>query len=147
MGTGSGIVTIGASLLGVRRATAIDHDPLAVGVARANIRRNRVRGVRLLERSLERWREHRRYDCVVANLDTALVLKWRERLIGWVRRGGILCVTGIGVERGEAVASAYEREGLELIGRFRDRAWCGFCFRKLRSGVRRTGKRENRIAS
>lgn len=129
LGTGSGILTIGACRLGARSATAIDVDPLAIRVARANIRRNRVRGVRLLRRSVLTWRARRRYDIVAANLDTDLVLRLRDRLIGWTRPGGVLCVTGIGATRAEAVLARYRSARLRLVGTFREGAWCGFCFR------------------
>ncbi len=132
LGTGSGILSIGAWLLGIRRITAVDYDPLAIEVARANFRRNRVLNARLLKRSVETWRDRGRYDFVAANLDTESVLRLRDQLVEWVKAGGVLCVTGIAAARREAVLARYRLPSLQLIGRFRDRAWCGLCFRKLR---------------
>ncbi|HYM71291.1 MAG TPA: 50S ribosomal protein L11 methyltransferase [bacterium] len=42
VGTGSGILAIAAARLGARRVWAVDSDPVAVAVARDNVRRNHV---------------------------------------------------------------------------------------------------------
>ncbi len=130
LGTGSGILSIGAWLLGTRRITAVDCDPLAIEVSRANFRRNRVLNVRLLKRSVETWRDRGRYGFVAANLDTESVLRLRDQLVDWVKAGGVLCVTGIAAARREVVVAHYRLPSLRLIGRFRDRAWCGLCFKR-----------------
>ncbi|HLJ61138.1 MAG TPA: 50S ribosomal protein L11 methyltransferase [bacterium] len=44
VGTGSGILAIAAARLGARRVWAVDSDPVAVAVARENVRRNGVAG-------------------------------------------------------------------------------------------------------
>jgi len=44
VGTGSGILAIAAARLGARRVWAVDSDPVAVAVARDNVRRNGVVG-------------------------------------------------------------------------------------------------------
>ena len=46
VGTGSGILAIGAAMLGAKDVLAIDIDPVAVRVAKENIERRRVRPVR-----------------------------------------------------------------------------------------------------
>src|SRR5262249_3273167 len=70
LGTGSGILVIAAKKLGYRRVTAIDSDPDAVRIARANAKRNRLEEkLRLVHQDLTRlpvgWRKH---DLVCANL-------------------------------------------------------------------------------
>jgi ribosomal protein L11 methyltransferase len=53
LGTGSGILAIAAARLGARRVLALDIEPVAVGVAQENVRRNRVaRRVHVSEGSL-----------------------------------------------------------------------------------------------
>ena len=57
------------------------------------------------------------------------MLRLRRRLQEWVRPGGWLCVTGIGAAQAARVWARYRSDQWRLVGRFRDRAWCGFCFR------------------
>jgi len=42
VGTGSGILSIAARKMGVKKITAIDIDPVAIGCARGNARANRA---------------------------------------------------------------------------------------------------------
>ena len=43
LGTGSGVLAIAAARLGAAKVLAVDNDPVAVAVARANVRANRVK--------------------------------------------------------------------------------------------------------
>ena len=47
LGTGTGILAMAAKVFGATRVYAMDFDPLAVRAARANFKRNGIRGVKL----------------------------------------------------------------------------------------------------
>ena len=73
IGTGSGILAIASAKLGAESVLACDIDPVALQVARANCRRNRVdRRVRLFTGEVEALCGSR-FDVVLANLEGNLI--------------------------------------------------------------------------
>ncbi len=94
VGTGSGILAIGAYLLGARPVLAIDCDPNAVAEAWANARRNGCRDAfeasdRPLASIATRW------DIVVANLDAATLADLGGALLDRLAPDGDLIVSGL----------------------------------------------------
>jgi ribosomal protein L11 methyltransferase len=68
LGTGTGILALGAALLGAQSVLAVDINPLAVRTARANVRLNGLeQRVEVIEGPAEKW-IHRHADLVVANI-------------------------------------------------------------------------------
>lgn len=103
VGTGSGVLAIAAVLLGARRAVGVETDPDAVRTARDNAARNGV-AVDLRHGSLEALGADERFDVVVANLITDVVIGLAARLLDRVRPGGTLITSGISRGRAEEVA-------------------------------------------
>lgn len=68
VGTGSGILAIAAAKLGATRVLAIDNDPVAVKIARANARANGVGGRVAVRLAGDLGRARLRADLIVANL-------------------------------------------------------------------------------
>lgn len=88
VGTGSGVLAIAAAKLGAGRVDAIEIDAEAAGIARANVRRNRVtRKVNVIEGDLTACPAGR-YDIVVANLTSDVIIANMDALAGRVRPGG-----------------------------------------------------------
>jgi ribosomal protein L11 methyltransferase len=118
IGTGSGILSIAAVKLGYSPVRAFDFDPVAVRVARANARRNRVdnhlRIVRsdLTKQALE---SKSRYDVISANLIDDLLIAERQKILTRLKPGGKLILAGILTRQFPAVARAFEKEGLRLV--------------------------------
>ncbi len=126
LGTGSGILAIAAAKLGYRRIEAIDLDPEAIRVARANARANRVESqIRLRVRDLRGLRVLRGRSCdlVCANLTADLLITQRARVAARVRRGGTLVLAGILKREFAGVAAAYGRLGFRLAARSGGSEW------------------------
>ncbi len=115
VGTGSGILAIAGRKLGFDPVDALDHDPVAVRVALANARRNRVR-IRVWNGdATERqptWRAG--YDVVCANLTADLLLRLAVQLTARLRPNGCLILAGILGSEFERVQSAYAEVGWRL---------------------------------
>lgn len=114
MGSGSGILAIGAALLGYSPVQAFDFDPEAVRVARENLRANGVeRRVKMEQADLTKMplKAERRYEVVCANLMHDLLIAERRRIVSRVAPGGSLILAGILVQQFEAVARAFAGEG------------------------------------
>jgi ribosomal protein L11 methyltransferase len=116
-GFGSGILAIAAAKLGYGPIEALDSDPEAIRVARANARRNRVSAAirfRLQDVACLPRRAARRYSLVCANLTADLLLAHRQRLIAQLEPGGVLVLAGILKTEFPEVRQAFEAGGLAL---------------------------------
>ncbi len=95
VGTGSGVLAIAADRLGARGALGIDLDPDAIQSARENLELNLdVRHVDF-EVADVAVAELPQADVVTANLTGALLIRSAGALLGAVRRGGTLIVSGL----------------------------------------------------
>lgn len=129
VGCGSGILAIGAALLGAAEVLGVDTDPLAVGATLANARRNRVlRVVRARSGSLPTGAGS--FDLVVANLIASLLVDLAGRLYAEVRAGtgeagsgGRLLAGGIFADREPEVRRALAAARFRLRGRSEDGDW------------------------
>jgi ribosomal protein L11 methyltransferase len=103
LGTGSGILTLAACLLGARRVIGIDNDPVAISTAKENARLNRIRAVQFRVSDVRRWRSPSksflrrsgygdRVDIIIANLFSALLIEILPKLkvARWMILSGIL---------------------------------------------------------
>jgi ribosomal protein L11 methyltransferase len=118
IGTGSGILAIAAVKLGYQPVHALDFDPEAVRVARANARVNQTgQKIKIVHGNVAGLplRPARKYDLVCANLISNLLIAERRRIVAQMNRGGILVLAGILRSEFAEVQRAYENSGLELL--------------------------------
>jgi ribosomal protein L11 methyltransferase len=104
-GCGSGILAIGALLLGAQRALAVDIDPQALTAARQNAERNGVSG-RLEVLASEQY-VPQAMDVVVANILANPLIRLAPQLAAATRSGGRIALSGLTVTQAEAVRAAY----------------------------------------
>ena len=74
LGTGSGILALGAKLLGAKRVTGIDSDPIAISTAKHNAQSNKIRGVDFRVADVRDWKFASKIDIVTANLYSELLI-------------------------------------------------------------------------
>jgi ribosomal protein L11 methyltransferase len=122
VGTGSGILAIAAARLGATRVLALDTDPVAVAVARANVRRNGLQR-RVRVRRGDGGRMRARADLVLANLTADDVARLLPRVARCLRPGGCAVLSGFGYGRAAEVAAAAARCGLRVERVARLRGW------------------------
>lgn len=115
VGTGSGVLAIGAALLGATKVVAVDTDPLAVEATTHNATVNEVE-LLVVEGSVPDVPAGR-FDVVVANLDTAALVTLAGELVGRLAPGGALIVSGVGIERAGEAVEAFAAAGLAVIPR------------------------------
>jgi ribosomal protein L11 methyltransferase len=102
-GCGSGVLAIAAAKLGARAVDAVDIDPVAVEVARANARTNSVE----IGCSLASELAARHYQVVVANILARPLMELAPVLRERVAAGGRIALAGVLEEQAEEVAGAY----------------------------------------
>ncbi len=108
-GCGSGILAIAALKLGAARAIALDHDPQAIEATLANAAANGVAG-RLsagLPEDLTTLAEGLPADLVVANILAGPLVELAPTLLGLLRPGGVLALSGVLADQVPMVRAAY----------------------------------------
>ena len=108
VGCGSGVLSVGAALLGAAPVDALDVDPSALAATADNASRNEV-VVRVRDEPLDAVGE--RYDVVVANIGAATLLAMAPELAARVAPGGWLILAGILTAQVDPVAAAYSAAG------------------------------------
>ena len=112
LGTGSGILGIAASLLGLQ-TVGLDIDPVAVDNARLNRGLN-PDGDRLdlLVGDVQCLQRRRRYDLILANILAQPLMELAGEITSRLAPQGCLLLSGILRSQEQAVAQAYEKQGL-----------------------------------
>jgi len=122
VGTGSGILAIGAAKRGAARVVAVDTDALAVRAAAENARRNAV-PVDVREGSAADVAGL--FDVVLANLVADVLVALASDLRARSAARGSLVCAGIIREKEEAVVGALRAQGFALARRDQQGDWVG----------------------
>ncbi|MGA1875692.1 MAG: 50S ribosomal protein L11 methyltransferase [bacterium] len=131
VGCGSGIVAIAAALLGIEQVLALDYDPAVMPSAKRNIERNCMEGNILLVAAdilLPPFRK--KFDAVIANLHTNLLIEAKENLISLLKPGSSLVLTGIGHGRREEIFQGYAELSLQAVQEDPHEEWIGIWYQK-----------------
>ena len=114
VGTGSGVLALGALVLGVPRALAIDVDDEALRTAGANARLNGLEGrVQLVRATADAVAG--RWPLVLANILTAPLIEMAPSLSRRVGRRGRLVLSGIRASLEPGVVRAYRDVGMHCV--------------------------------
>ncbi|WP_065409003.1 50S ribosomal protein L11 methyltransferase [Pseudobacillus wudalianchiensis] len=111
VGTGSGVLSIGAALLGAKRVTALDLDEVAVESAKENVQLNKVaETVTVLKNDLLTGIDEQA-DVVVANILAEVILSFTGDVAKKVKPGGYFISSGIIGQKKDLVKEAVEAAG------------------------------------
>lgn len=124
VGTGSGILAIGAAKLGAAFVDARDIDPIAVETAQKNVAASGLERVIAVSRtSVTIEPEPQLYDIVVANIFADTIAELAPALISHLKRGGIFLGSGILVERAHLVEMAMAAQNMTLLEKQQETDW------------------------
>lgn len=140
LGTGSGILAIGAARLGFTNLEACDVDPLSIEEAGKNCARNGIAtdpaavpaggGIWLHLGSIHACAGP--YDVIIANLFADLLRAIEPELRARVRAGGALILSGISEENLPKVTSTFTpAAGWSVVNEERGTGWCGVTLRRV----------------
>ncbi len=116
VGTGSGILSIGAAMLGFGQITAIDNDAEAIETAKENVLLNGLSGkIDLFCSSIEEVGGQ--FDAVISNIESGPLIRMAAPIASRVREAGLLGLSGILTEQVDAVSAEYVKMGLLPAGR------------------------------
>ncbi len=144
VGTGSGILAIGACRLGAKRVLALDLDPVAVSSATENVRLNGLSDqveVKLSDllgvlKQDEAGAESGQtavelpVDLVVANILAEIILLFVDDVFAALKPGGIYIASGVYENKETDVEAGLLASGFEVLEKRRDEKWIAFVARK-----------------
>lgn len=123
LGSGSGILSIAALLLGAETATGVDIDPKAEDIARENAslndltapRFNAVTGNVIGDRAMMEKLSQGGYDIVLANIVADVIIPLSVVVPNFLREDALFICSGIIHNRHDDVVEAIEKAGLQVI--------------------------------
>ncbi|MCS6782366.1 MAG: 50S ribosomal protein L11 methyltransferase [Gloeomargarita sp. SKYBB_i_bin120] len=128
IGCGSGILAIGAVLLGAKQVYAVDIDPLAIATTRQNQALNQIKGEQLVveQGSLARLAEllSQPLDGFVCNIsaETLIAMAPHWRMVSHAKTWGLL--SGFIGEQLDAVTKAVSDQGWMVAAVRQSQEWC-----------------------
>ncbi|MCT6923297.1 50S ribosomal protein L11 methyltransferase [Metasolibacillus sp.] len=114
VGTGSGVLSIGAAMLGAKSVHALDLDEVAVKSAQENIQLNKVEHVAEVFHGnlLDTVKEPA--DVVVANILAEIIMSFTDDAFSIVKPGGVYVTSGIIGAKKDEVKAALEASGFQI---------------------------------
>lgn len=131
LGTGSGVLSIAALLLGAERAFGTDIDEEAVEVSLENAAINGV-GERFEAIAQERPEVSEPYPIVLANIESRVLIPLAREIAETVEVGGKLILSGLLEDEAEKVEAAYP--GFKRAALHQERDWIALILEKERAG-------------
>jgi len=138
LGCGSGILSIGALLLGAKHVNMVDIDANSTRIAKENTDLNGFGedcynvycGNIIEDKTLCDTLGYKKYDIIFANI-VADVLKAMSGQFGeFLKDDGMLIVSGIIIERKQEVEDAIVEKGFEVIKNYSEGSWASISFKK-----------------
>jgi len=123
VGTGSGILSVAAKLLGSGKTVACDIDPVAVRVAKENAARNN------LEREIEIFQSDGttgitgKYNIIVINIIADVIITLLPAIKTLLAEDATLLLSGIIDIREDDVIAALQENGLAATTRLEEKGW------------------------
>lgn len=137
MGCGSGILSIGAMLLGAENAVAVDIEENASVTAMENAWKNNIPKEKyttyfgnILTDSKLADKIDSKYDIIVANIVADVLIAMKDYFVRYIKNNGILIVSGIITERMDEVINAISSVGFEMLEVNTKEGWAAVKFIK-----------------
>ncbi len=126
VGCGSGILAICASKLGAGVCKAYDIDPVAVKVARENIKDSGMENVSCDVSDLLKGvdRTGGTYDVICANIVADIIIRMTPDVGELMGKNSVILASGIISERADDVISCFQKHGFYIVERAEENGWC-----------------------
>ena len=124
VGCGSGILAICASKLGASKCFAYDIDPVAVKVARENVRDNACTNIECDVSDLLKGVKADKYDVITANIVADIIIRLLPDIGNFMHKNTVLVISGIIDERCQDVYDSIAKNGFSKIEEIHENGWC-----------------------
>ncbi len=134
VGTGSGILSICAMKLGAKRCNAYDIDPVAVKVARENVKDSHLEdsitvGVSDLLKNVDL--SGGKYDFLVANIVADIIVRMMPDLDNYLNAGAPVILSGIINTSEDKVRDCLKECGYTVLSELRENDWVALVAKKI----------------
>jgi ribosomal protein L11 methyltransferase len=127
IGTGTGILAIAAAKLGFVNIAAIDSDPVAIDIARENIRINNTPDIVVSGGPLNA--DSVTFDVIVGNLTAETIKALFDDSMKCLSSGGTCIFSGILKQQKDDMLSFFHAQGMRNIETRERDGWCGMVLR------------------
>nr|WP_218958285.1 50S ribosomal protein L11 methyltransferase [Heyndrickxia oleronia] len=114
VGTGSGVLSIAAAMLGAGKVTALDLDEVAVQSARLNVKLNKVQSVVTVSKNDLLQGMDGQVDVVVSNILAEVIMSFTDDVAKAVKMGGYFIASGIIQQKKDQVKDAMIASGFTI---------------------------------
>jgi ribosomal protein L11 methyltransferase len=133
LGTGTGVLAIGAAKGLRRRVLASDIDPLSVLIARDNARlngtRNLVHTIHATGLSAPQFAQHGPFDLVLANILANPLRQMATPMARHLAPSAVVILSGLLPHQAQSVIAAYRARGLVLVRHIQIEGWSSLLLR------------------
>jgi len=126
IGTGSGVLAIQASLMGVKDVELFDYDKDSVAKANKNLDLNGIKGFRASLNDLYTFSSSKKYDIITANLLSKIIEDNLGRLKLLLKPGGFIILSGISSKWANDMMELFKISDLRIILHKTLEEWEGF---------------------
>ncbi len=124
VGTGSGILMAAAAKLGASRVVGIDHDDLAVEIARKNLQLNAVAPDRFEVRQGDLAESiNEKFEIVASNILADTIIRLLDHIPKNLEIGGIIICSGIIESRKDSVITKMKHTGFDILETLLEENW------------------------
>ncbi|VEP18246.1 Ribosomal protein L11 methyltransferase [Hyella patelloides LEGE 07179] len=133
IGCGSGILSIGAMLLGAKEVAAVDTDSLAIKTCRSNCQLNDIEQKRLIVREgsiSELTKLETTYDGILCNILADIIVQLFPHFNTITHDKSWAILSGILLEQANQIADLVESNGWTVAALWKRQEWCCFNIRR-----------------
>lgn len=133
IGCGSGILSIGAKLLGAKQVYATDIDPLAIKATKENSELNHVEGIEIFQGSIDQLMliPGLKFDGIVCNILAEVIKTMIPDMCKIIKPDGWITLSGILVDQSLEIANLLEKDGWTIASLWKRGEWSCLNARRL----------------
>ncbi|MFB5165037.1 50S ribosomal protein L11 methyltransferase [Geobacillus sp. NFOSA3] len=130
VGTGSGILSIAAAMLGAKSVRALDLDPVAVDSARLNVKLNKVQHIVTVSQNNLLDHIEEQANVIVANILAEIILRFVDDAYRLLEKNGYFITSGIIQAKKQEVKEGLTKAGFAIEETLVMEDWIAFIARK-----------------
>ncbi|MBB3850987.1 50S ribosomal protein L11 methyltransferase [Saccharococcus caldoxylosilyticus] len=130
VGTGSGILSIAAAMLGAKSVRALDLDPVAVDSARLNVKLNKVQHIVTVSQNNLLDHIDERANIIVANILAEIILRFVDDAYRLLEKDGYFITSGIIQAKKQEVKDGLRAAGFVIEETLVMEDWVAFIAKK-----------------
>ncbi|MET3699296.1 [LSU ribosomal protein L11P]-lysine N-methyltransferase [Bacillus oleivorans] len=130
VGTGSGVLSVAAALLGSKQVLALDLDEVAVQSAILNTKLNKVHEIVTVRKGNLLEEVSGEADVIVANILAEVIVRFTEDAYNRIKKGGYFITSGIINLKKQLVKDSLIKDGFEIVEILTMEDWVAFIAKK-----------------